>query len=208
VRRGLGRRERSTRAPGAIVLIACEGKTERDYFEGIRKDLHLPTRRVRIIDPPATDPLSIVVAALDARREAERERGWDAATDQAWAVFDVDDDLRDHPGAWNTAIQRAEGRVRVAVSCPAFELWCLLHFQDRRGPMTRQQTLRSLCDCWADYRKGAADYATLKPRTPEAIRRAEELMAMQARDRPAERWPNPSTNVHILVRHLRSLGEG
>src|SRR4051812_40644621 len=101
------RRPRRNRVVGRKVIIVCEGKkTEYGYFEEIRKSMRLPTLQVQVVHPDATDPLSIVRAAIHLRRARKSERAWDRQ-DRAWAVFDGDEHRDGNPANWNDAIQIA-----------------------------------------------------------------------------------------------------
>jgi hypothetical protein len=187
------------------VIIACEGEAcEKLYFDGIRKDLKLPKDQIKVLPHRGTDPVTIVNVALDGIKEAKAERNWVKERDQAWAVYDVDDKLRENPGLWNTALQRAHGRVRLAISSPAFELWYLLHFVDQQAYIDRR-TARGMLERLINYEKSQSLYPELKATLGVAIERAERLEVLHQSVRPDTKHPNPSTGVWALVSDLVKL---
>ena len=67
--RGFDRRP-PQREEGSKVIIVCEGsKTEKNYFEAIRRDLHLTTVQVAVFHPNGTNPRLIVDFACQKRQE-------------------------------------------------------------------------------------------------------------------------------------------
>jgi hypothetical protein len=106
-RRSAFQRPRSTRILGRKIIIACEGKkTEYGYFQEIRKSMRLPTLQIFVVHPDATDPRSIVRAAVEERRKRRADRSW-MDKDEAWAVFDGDEHIISNPANWNDALQIA-----------------------------------------------------------------------------------------------------
>jgi hypothetical protein len=212
VRRSAGpfRRPERNLTVGPKVLIACEGKrTEPGYFHAIRITRRLSERQVVIVPHEGTDPPTIVRAVEEQRAELRRERRWDDEVDTAWAVFDDDDHQTHRPAQWNDALQRARDRnIRLVVSNPCFELWYLLHFQDQNGALTRQTAVQLLRQHVLEYEKATVLFPDpLQERTEQACQRAQQLLGRAARDELGD-FSNPSTNVHLLVRHLLELSGG
>lgn len=201
-------RPRNPRAVGKQIIIVCEGeKTERGYFEEIRKSLRLPTVRVRVIHADATDPRSIVRAAVDYRQERKRDKAW-AAGDRAWAVFDGDEHRLGNPANWNDALQTAASKdIKLAVSNPSFELWYLLHYREHVGQLTRQDALRLLREHVENYQKTDKLWPVpLQPLTADATRHAKRIAARAAADE-LQPHTNPCTGVCDLVESLLALAE-
>ena len=202
------KRPQATRIIGRKVIIVCEGKkTEYGYFEAIRKHLRLPTLQVRVIHPDATDPLSIVRYALDIRQDLKVEKAW-ASEDSVWAVFDGDEHRLENPDNWNNAIQTARSKkVELAVSNPCFELWYLLHYQDRAASLSRQEAERLLRKHISGYKKNGILWPVpLELLTPEAMRRAKKIAERAIADAYPEHT-NPCTSVCNLVESLLELGK-
>jgi hypothetical protein len=201
-------RPRQRRTVGKKIIIVCEGKkTEYGYFEEIRKSMRLPTLRVFVVHPNATDPLSIVQAAIDYRQARKNEKAWTAG-DRAWAVFDGDEHRLENPANWNKAIQLAQGRdIHLAISNPCFEFWYLLHYREHAAHLTRHDAARLLRNHIADYEKANKLWPVpLKPLTTEAIRRAKQL-ARRAEAAGLQVHCNPCTTVSELVESLLALAE-
>ena len=170
-------RNQPSRESGRRILIACEGLvTERRYFEAIRQDLRLSRVEIFVVPHKGSDPHSVVVAAIDAKREQEREGIWPKGS-SAWAVFDGDEHIQNNRQNWNNAIQKASQKdINLAISNPSFEFWYLIHFQDHSANLTRVDALRLLKDHVLDYEKSKVLYPEpLGPLTQDAIQRAKQL---------------------------------
>ena len=195
------RRRAPTRAPKRRILIVCEGeKTERLYFRAFQHDVHNPRVHVEIAKETGV-PLTVVEHAVRIRREADEEaarmRDENLRWDDVWAVFDVDE----HPHIAEAAALAVAESVAVAISNPCFELWALLHFQDQRAHITRQQARAQLKAFLDDYEK-ALDYAKMRGAYSSAVRRAGALDAVAAGDgRPGA---NPTTGVYRLTELIRT----
>ncbi len=197
---------RQRRTVGKKIIIACEGKkTEYGYFEEIRKSMRLPTLRVFVVHPDATDPLSIVQAAIDYLQERKNEKAWTAG-DRAWAVFDGDEHRLENPVNWNDALQLAQSKeIHLAISNPCFEFWYLLHYREHAAHLTRQAAQRLLRSHVAEYEKANKLWPVpLEPLTAEAIQRAKHL-ARRAEANGLELHTNPCTSVSELVESLLAL---
>lgn len=202
----LFQRHRPRRVVGRKIIIACEGKkTEYGYFEEIRKSMRLPTLRIFVVHPNATDPLSIVQAAIDYRQARKNEKAWTAG-DSAWAVFDGDEHRLENPANWNDALQLAQSReIHLAISNPCFEFWYLLHYREHAAHLTRREAHRLLRTHIADYEKANKLWPVpLEPLTAAAIHRAKQL-ARRVETEGLQLHTNPCTNVSELVESLLAL---
>ena len=203
------RRRGRTRDVRPWIVIACEGAvTEPTYFGGIRMQKRLSDKLVRIVHE-GSDPRSVVRLAIAEGRQAEREHGKHALA-QTWAVFDGDEH-RQEPGQrqmWNDAIQLAVAKgVRLAISNPCFELWYLLHFQEQRAHVDRDEVVTLLWPhCGDTYAKG--------DRLLDGFSEAMEAAAAARADACCAgldglagfaQFANPSTRVQRLMRALRSI---
>lgn len=191
--------------PKPKVIIACEGeKTERGYFEGIRRSLRLPNDLIQVARHRNTDPRGIVQIAIDEKHEV---REWNGPI-QAWAVFDGDEHQHDLAARenWNDALQLARfNKIELAISNPAFELWYLLHYQDQRSYLDRTRAKELLRRHLPDYEKADKLYPEqLGERTEAAIARAKEIARIaEANGRPD--YENPHCSVWRLVELLLSM---
>lgn len=192
------RRRKSFRKPRARFLIVCEGMvTEPHYFRETRR-----TER-GIIDleiVPAGVPRSVVIRAVQMKKEAEREatrkKDQNLRYDHIWCVFDVDE----HPFVAEAKDQAQANGIDVAVSNPCFELWFLLHFQDQTAHIDRN-TVQRLCRKYMPGYEKTPPCDTLMPSQSIAIERAIKLEAWQvSRLNPGG---NPSTGVYRLIQQIR-----
>lgn len=118
------KRQPPTRQSRARVLVVCGGvRTERDYFNGLRRRERNPAVQVKVIGK-GLDPESLVRYAVEKQAHASDD------FDEIWCVTDVDQfDLE-------PAVRLAEAEgISLAVSNPCFELWLLYHHEDPRRPI-------------------------------------------------------------------------
>lgn len=199
-----------------LFLIVCEdGQTEPYYFGLFVQEI-----------PPETMHLAPVGTGLDPQGVVERaciERDLLAAkfkrtVDETWVVFDKDDaDLSvSKTNRFIEALRLAsENQFHLAFSNEVFELWLLLHLTDvavttaipRATIYTQlEQEIQKHDDFRSfQYRHGKKDVvdAVLRIGSEEAaIARAEVLAASHAGKELLAM--NPSTQVHNLVKELRS----
>jgi hypothetical protein len=200
-------RNKPKRVVGRKIIVACEGKkTERGYFEAMRKSLRLPTLQVEVVHPDATDPLSIVRAAIRLRQNRVHDRAWTQG-DSAWAVFDGDEHKDANPDNWNDALQIAKSKqIHLAISNPSFEFWYLLHYGTVMAQLARAEALRRLLQHIPHYQKGLVLWPELQPLTQDAITRARRLKERAITD-GLDPFTNPCSSVYELVESILTLRE-
>lgn len=206
-------RKLNQRASYDRILIVSEGsKTEPNYFGEIRAAHRLHTANV-VVGPSelGTAPIRVVRYAKELFEGGDRHRRIQArAFEQVFAVFDRDD----HESYFD-ALRLAESldgklrsdakqpvRFRAIASVPSFELWLLLHYEDIRAPLHRDEVIRRLRQHFPNYIKGAGNaFATTRDHLDVATQRAEALAARFT----ADHTPEPFTAVVDLVRLLTTL---
>lgn len=192
------------RPPGRCILIVCEGaETEPNYFESLRDYLKLSTVSVKIKDC-AGAPISVVEEAR-AQEEKRLQDVRDGRTnaprfEAVWCVFDAEDPR--HNQTFDRAVQIADQNgYQLAVSNPAFEFWYVLHFERTTRPFVDGDKLkRYLTRHIPGYKPAMPVFDVLVPSTATAIRHARSILEDHLRDK--ERFPNPSTSVHLLVEEM------
>ena len=203
-----------SRRPGFDrLLIVSEGsRTEPGYFREIIADHRLPSAHV-VVSPSliGTDPRQVVDYAQELFLRGDPHRRLAPKVyDRVYAVFDRDDHRSFHDAlARARAIDgtlkndlRQRVRFEVAPSRPCFEFWLLLHFEDVRHLMPRDELTQRLKRHIPGYTKGHTGlYAATKPRLPTAIARAR---ALAARVDPADDT-EPYTGLVDLVEYLVDL---
>ena len=206
-------RKQGRRASYDRILIVSEGsKTEPNYFREIRAAYRLHTANVEVWPSElGTAPIQVVEHAQSLFENGDRHKNIQRrAFEKVYAVFDRDDHLSYH----NALAQAAslDGKLRndarqpilfqAIASVPSFELWLLLHFEDIRAPIHRDEVMRRLKHYIPDYEKGAVDaYARTCAHLPLAIERAERL----AQQFNAHTDPEPFTAIVELVKLLTTL---
>ncbi|HQN76247.1 MAG TPA: RloB family protein [Methanomassiliicoccales archaeon] len=201
--RGRGRRS-APREAKPRMLIVCEGKrTEPNYFEGFRREHHNVIISVR--ESPGKAPAQIVRCAIERADELDIGK---VPGDSVWCVFDVDECSDDE---MRKAVELADGRLKLAVSNPCFELWFLLHFRytDKRMDTCRE-VIGALQRHMPGYDKAGDHYDRLSPMSLTAIKNAERLeKGASGRGHAVHhRDANPCTGVHHLVADIISGGQG
>jgi hypothetical protein len=189
-------------------LIVCEGEaTEPNYFNGLRNFERLPTAHVKVCgEECGSDPLSVVNYAAALYQEEQSD-----LFDRVFCVIDRDGHANFHEAVARVAELVAKSTpIELVVSWPCFEYWVLLHHQYTRSPYYPARG-RSGCDAVGaeirrkhdrGYQKAQRNiYEMLQPRQEEALKNADAAFA----DAKATGEPNPSTEIHTLVRTLLAL---
>lgn len=193
------KRSPASREPRKRIFIACEGQvTEVEYFE----DLGRRARQVLEVRAghDGSAPMSVVSLAVQTKTEgeilAQKENDPLLKWDEVWACFDVDQ----HPKIPEAKALARQHGVRLAVSNPCFELWALLHFEDQRAELHRQDVSRRLRAHMKDYEK-SLHLPLLDAKHDDAVKRAKSLRKEAQEYGNEDR--NPTTNVDGLATFLR-----
>ena len=132
------------------------------------------------------------------------------AFEQVFAVFDRDD----HHSFFDalTFAQSLDGKLRnddkqaitfsAIASIPSFELWLLLHYEDIKHPLHRDEVLRRLKQHIQAYEKGLMGiFAITKNLMPTAMKRAQQLAMYGS----VFNDKDPYTDISRLVALLMNL---
>ncbi len=203
---------------GDSFLIVTEGEvTEELYFESLRTTLQLGPVTVQVVHPRFTHAEGLVRAAMSRydkdkqgrrmAKEASGNRGveW---FDHVWVLFDTD--VPAQQGQLDRAMTLArEEDIHVGWSTPSIEVWLLLHFRDRPGPILESKNgERLLRDAWGQrYDKNASTFSQLwkaiKPTIPVAVERGQQIREYH-KNANTPFPPDPSTQLDLLVRALNA----
>lgn len=206
-------RKKSRRASYDRILIVSEGsKTEPLYFSEIRAAKRLSTMNVQVYASAlGTQPSQVVAYARSLFEHGDVNKGIKPrAFEKVFAVFDRDD----HPTYFN-ALEQAQSlqrklrndlnqvvEFRAIASIPSFELWLLLHFEDVKHPLHRDEVMERLKMHIPDYEKGnGGSYA----KTSMLIGGANERAEFLAKRSNAFIDTEPYTDLHDLVSVLLNL---
>ena len=195
-------------------MIVSEGsKTEPLYFKEIKNAHRLQTANVEV-HPSAlgTEPIQVVRYAKQLFEAGDpHKRIRTRAFEKVFAIFDRDDH-KSYFDALKLA-RSLDGKLRndakqpvefkAIASVPCFELWLLLHYEDIRHPLHRDEVLTRLKQHIPGYDKGASGiFATTKVNLDVANQRARHLAALSAAFDDTE----PSTDIFELVELLIAFG--
>lgn len=200
---------------GDSFLIVTEGEvTERIYFESIRNYLQVNPVTV-VMHPPCTDAEGLIQAAIKERdAKADRANSCKAGNsdalcyDHVWVLFDTDVPARQKKLEEALRLAR-KNRIHVGHSTPCVELWLLLHFRDRPGPLIeKKEAEHALSDAWGQqYDKSEATFRrlwqALKTGIRDAVRRSSQTREYHKKG-GAPFPANPSTELDLLVRALNA----
>jgi hypothetical protein len=195
------KRRRPFREPRPRILIVCEGtKTEPGYFLALR---HREKSAIELDIEPGGVPKTLVEKAARLKRSAEKEarrhKDDNLRYQYVWCVFDVDE----HPNLAEAQQQARDNGIDVAISNPCFELWILLHFDDRTAYIHRDALHRECVKFLPGYEKDVP-FDKVHSHYEDAVRRATALSAWQkTRDCGCE--TNPWTDVHRLTELIKSI---
>lgn len=186
------KRKRKIRHLKKTYLIVCEGATEEIYFKGMKRWENLRNVNVKVINPQVSTPFEILAYA---RREV-KEKEYDAA----FCV--IDGDVLEHPST--PGMKQRDGKVRVIMTIPCFELWLLLHhkYTNRDFMNCRELITRELKNYWPGYEKSKAYhnkmsfYENLKDIFPKAVYHAKRL---EAENQENKKTKGTGTGVYRLI---------
>jgi hypothetical protein len=105
-----------------LFLIACD-----DTYAPVQYFSFFRISRVQVHIVPTLDGSTAANRVLDRLLELEFAEG-----DERWMILDTDHVTEGtHLGTMTSALARARANgVQIAMSCPSFELWLLLHHED------------------------------------------------------------------------------
>lgn len=156
----------------------------------------------------AEDNRSAPKHALERLRNARNQMGLEA-DDECWLVLDTDHHLEpNHRANFIQLMLDAENEgFRVALSCPCFEFWLLLHHVDENSAGTFRncaEVEKSIRSVVGEYNKTNLKREHFSDRSIEnATLRAERLDASIAGGHLPEA---PTTRIYKLIRAITARG--
>ena len=224
-------RKQNTRKSHDRILIVSEGeKTEPNYFKEIRNKYRLNTAHVGI-EPSGygTEPMQITQYAEDLFKQGDPHKKINPkAFEQVYIVFDRDDhktyfdalsyiEILDKKKLLNDLDEPV--RFYAVASIPCFEFWLLLHFEELKHWVHRDEVYKKLKTYLPDYEKGKNDtFSATLHNLIVAKNRAKALVQYQEEDgddkekdkkntQAANRYNDSEvyTHVWVLVEALETL---
>jgi len=199
--------------PVYVISIAGEGKTEEQYFDGIKNivssgSIHI--ERLEKTDTKDTKSHPLYVFELLIER-AERWEEYGITANELWMIVDRDKQNVSVKQLQNILGECKKQGFNLALSAPAFELWLLLHLTDLddynretifENPKTKSKSKKRYLDSEISklaggYNKTKLNFSKFEPGIPKAIARGKKL--------PLDNMlliDQPGTTVCLLVEKL------
>lgn len=195
----------------------CEGETEPIYFKELLYQL-TGKKTLPLIDIQSAKAGHTAVTQkakkLEEKREKQAKRNATKEPyQQIWCVFDTEapNERNQFNATKNAAI---DNNFEIAASNPSFEFWYLLYLSyttksfSNAKEVTAFLTNKLQKSCGQTYHKTKMnvlqelyeDKEQVIGHTEEAIKRAQKLL--DKRSNLQNKYPNPSTHVHKLVKIL------
>ena len=190
------KRQKPFRDISYLHWVFCEGETEEDCLNTLRKHWHLSSTHIKCIGNSGT-PWTIVEKAKEKRDELRRQR---QKRFRIHVVFDEDS----HP-FFLEAIQRAKAlNFNIGISVPCFEIWGILLYRCQSAPITRQKAqslLKKLDVCYDHNKNPYLDKDKVVECYDMARGRAEKLnrLALDIGDE----YRNPTTTFSNVVSAIK-----
>lgn len=168
-----------------IALVICEGETEENYINLLRKWYKSPIRIVSHIEGT-----KITKSLVENRTRELKISPWDKV--RTFLMYDMD------VAAINKKLLTC--KAEMLLSNPCFELWLLLHVKDYKAAIKTEELIKELkqsAPVWKNYTKSSfteTQQTYLKTNTDAAAKRAKLLTEFQ----------NPSTGIHKLIDMFKS----
>ncbi len=193
-----------TRETNKIILIVCEGQTEKLYFESFP----VLALTVEAIDLKGESKLKLIESTSEI---VENSNG---KYDEVWCVFDMDWKKGEKEFAdFDNAIEKGKAlNFKIGYSNDAFELWFYLHYQYNEQQNHRTFYYEYLSKEWnLNYEKDGKKYnfctsiynklsEDKKASEEQAIERAKKLYNEQ--EDLVYHKQNPVTKIYELVELL------
>jgi len=184
---------------GERFLIACEGESEKLYFEALRDAMRNPSISVKIINEAhRSDPLQVVKKAKEVSAIKNKKS---TLFEHIWVIIDADVADRFEKANKN-AIKFC---IFVAHSNPCFELWLMLHYKNQSSFITSEQTIRLLKEENSSYDKTNNKFFKNLVRDIEKVKTAmknSKLLQSMHEQNGNLKQSNPSTGVYELVEKI------
>jgi hypothetical protein len=112
-------------------VIYCEGQSEVEYFNYLKKEKRLTNLNIKIIE------LKENGNALTLVKEAIQKKNIESSVDEFWIAIDKDDTKENE---FEDAIKLSQdNKINPAYSIQCFEVWILYHFQELNDKCERKQ---------------------------------------------------------------------
>ncbi|MCA9495327.1 MAG: RloB domain-containing protein [Nanoarchaeota archaeon] len=180
------------------LYIFCEGETERNYFEGLKKDSSNDFS-IKIIISPDKKPKDIITYSLNSLQR----KSYDKNTDLVFCVFDSDNNTKND---LDTGLKLAkEKEIEVIFSNPSFEYWFLCHFGKFTQSYDNKGLISKLSQYISNYQKNDIYiYEKTKDKLKIGIKNSKEVEAIHVKNKVelVSKDSNPVTLVYRIIEKL------
>lgn len=166
-----------------LALIICEGETEANYINVVRRWYKSPVKIISHIEGA-----KVTQTLVDKRTQELKISPQDKVS--TFLMYDMD------VPAVNAKVMSC--KAELLLSNPCFELWLLLHAKNQKSAINTQIVLKELrrsSSVWRKYEKSIyteTQKAFLRNHLDEAIERAKAL----------DEFQNPSSGVYKILEFL------
>jgi len=212
---GVRQNNEESRLPKKVIVIACEGKTEEEYFKLFNekniilkiKDLSIEILEKQDIKDKKSAPIHI----LDLLEEYKAYYQIDS--DELWMVVDRDSQNNSKKQLEIIIDKCNKLGFNIALSNPTFELWLLLHIkniseydsttlikikQNRKINKNKRFLERELSNLIGGYTKGVIKPDVFLPKVKTAIKQAKQI----DKSYKIRKIDNFGTTVFLLVENI------
>jgi len=210
--------QEASKLPKSVIIIACEGKTEENYFKifsSKNKIIKVKDISVEILEKQeASDTKSAPMHVLNLLDEYARHYQID--NDELWMVIDRDRQNNSKKQLEEIINSCKKNNYNIALSNPCFELWLLLHVRDlseyddltiikikankriSSSKKSKRFIEKELSLTVGGYKKGKVDTSIFLRNINNAIKRAKQLDLSY----PKRKIDNLGTTVFLLVEKI------
>lgn len=176
----MARRKQRGKTINPTYYVFCEGKTEVEYINFLKREFRIPIEIKPKIEKNKISQRK-VNAFLKGRPRSPK--------DKIFLMYDLDVE-----GILEKLNEITD--ATLLTSNPCIELWFLLHFTEINGNISSSKCLNELKKIWSDFEKGELKDShknQLGSNLDSAIENAERLKGYQ----------NPSSKVYMLIEALK-----
>ncbi|MEC1551565.1 RloB family protein [Bacillus haynesii] len=181
------------------ILIVCEGtSTEVNYFNGIRRQINLPTLQIEVkVLGVGKSKQELVKHAIGYRNKTSKK------VKSTWVVFDKDD--LSNEDVDKTIKFAKDNNVNVAFTNACFELWLVLHFTkiDPNRQLTHKQLYKLIEKKFniVNYeKKGKSNALLIEDIAGHYTKALEHNQLLYSKQKIKHR--NPYSDVNFLIQEL------
>ena len=192
-------KRKAKRIQKRIILIAYEGKTEKEYFKNFESN----DKNFTIIfaHDNHTDPMGMISILKNKMQEnnIDPDQG-----DKIYCIFDTDTDPLKNKIIKEVYDLAQKYNIQIITSNPCIEFWFYLHYKYTTKYMSSEDAVKHIKKACPSYEKGKSIYKELEDKILFAIKNAKKLEKYQKENAKDIKLieANPSTMIYKIVEEL------